>query len=74
MAYTPNNWEDGFIITKTKLDHMERGIEDANAGSGLTDEMKEALLACFEKVAWIDDDGQDYYDDLYAALYPNGNN
>ncbi len=30
---------------------------------------KAALLACFEHVAWIDDDGQDYYDALYDALY-----
>ena len=39
-------------------------------GSGLTEEVKQALLACFAQVAWIGDDGQDYYDDLYDALYP----
>ncbi len=36
---------------------------------GLSDEAKEALLACFEHVAWIDEHGQDYYDALYSALY-----
>lgn len=36
---------------------------------GLSDEAKAALLACFEHVAWVDDDGQDYYDALEAALY-----
>ena len=39
-------------------------------GSGLTEEAKQALLACFAQVAWIGDDGQDYYDALEAALYP----
>lgn len=38
--------------------------------SGLSDEIKQALLDCFQKVAWIDDQGQDYYDALYDALYP----
>lgn len=41
-----------------------------SSGSGLTEDVKVALLACFEKVAWIDEDGQDYYDALYDALYP----
>ena len=36
---------------------------------GLSEEAKEALLACFAHVAWIDDDGQDYYDALEEALY-----
>lgn len=40
------------------------------AQSGLSDDAKSALLACFEHVAWIDDNGQDYYDDLEAALNP----
>lgn len=44
-----------------------------SSGSGLTEDVKVALLACFEKVAWIDEDGQDYYDALYDALYPSTN-
>lgn len=36
---------------------------------GLTQSVKVALLACFEHCAWIDDDGQDYYDALETALY-----
>ena len=43
------------------------------SGTGLTTEVKEAILACFEKVAWIDDNGQDCYDALEAALYPPAN-
>lgn len=37
-----------------------------------TDTAKDALLACLEKVAWIDEQGQDYYNILVGALsrYP----
>ena len=38
-------------------------------GSGVTDDLKVALLQIASKVAYIDDDGQEYYDDLYNALY-----
>lgn len=40
------------------------------ATGGMSEAVKQALLDCFEHVAWIDADGQDYYDALYAALYP----
>lgn len=43
---------------------------NGDSGSGLTEDIKTALLACFENVAWINEDGQDYYDALYNALYP----
>lgn len=42
-------------------------------GTGLTNEAKQALLDCFAHVAWIDEDGQDYYDALESALYPPAN-
>ena len=35
-----------------------------------SDEVKAALLQIVEKVAFIDDQGQTYYDALYDALYP----
>lgn len=38
-------------------------------GTGLTEEIKEALLQLARKVAYIDADGEDYYQDLYDALY-----
>lgn len=38
-------------------------------GSGLTADIKNALLQIARKVAYIDEHGQDYYDDLYDALY-----
>lgn len=39
-------------------------------GTGLSEEAKEALLACFAHVAWADEHGQEYYDALEEALYP----
>lgn len=33
-------------------------------------ELKQALLQLAEHIAYIDEDGQDYYDALYNALYP----
>lgn len=58
------------------IDHSTDGTQKFDLGSalssggGLTEDIKQALLACFENVAWADDDGQDYYDALYEALYP----
>ena len=53
------------------IDHLElNGVtyEVGGSGGGLSDEAKQALLACFQNVAWIDEDGQDYYDALETAL------
>ena len=36
----------------------------------MTEDIKAALLQIAQKVAYIDEHGQDYYDALYAALYP----
>lgn len=36
----------------------------------LSDDAKQALLQIASKVAYIDEHGQDYYDNLYDALYP----
>lgn len=43
---------------------------DLKHKTGLSEEAKIALLDCFEHVAWIDEHGQTYYDNLYDALYP----
>ena len=40
-----------------------------SGGSGLTDSVKVALLACFKHVHWDDEHSVDYYDALEAALY-----
>lgn len=44
--------------------------DDEITGGGLSEDVKQALLQIAEKVAYIDEDGQDYYDALYDALYP----
>lgn len=49
-------------------------LSDGNGGAvwgeaGIPEAVKTALLACFRNVAWVNDDGQTYYDALYAALY-----
>lgn len=42
---------------------------NANLNAVFSDVAKAALLACFEKVAWIDGNGQTYYNALESALF-----
>lgn len=56
--------------TGDAVDELKSAID---AKSGLSNEAKQALLACFENVAWINEDGQTYVDALEAALYPPAN-
>lgn len=53
---------------KQDLEELQEEIE--GGGSGLTADLKAALDQLAQKVAYIDEDGQDYYDALHAALYP----
>ncbi len=79
MAYTKTTWVDNSppAINAANLNNIENGIEDheqriealEQGGGGLTDGVKQALLQIAQKVAYIDEHGQDYYDDLYNALY-----
>ena len=43
--------------------------EPGGGGTGLTEDVKQALLQLAQKVAYIDANGADYYQDLYDALY-----
>ena len=52
------------------LDERVADLEEGGTGSGLTEAVKVALLQIAQKVAYTDAHGQDYYDDLYDALYP----
>ena len=61
------------LDTTVKTDLVSAINEVAQGGGGggsLTQNIKQALLQLAEKVAYVDDDGQDYYDDLEDALYP----
>lgn len=41
-----------------------------SGGEGITADLKAALDQLAQKMAYIDDDGQDYYNALHSALYP----
>ena len=45
---------------------------DSDTGE-LSDDIKQVLLSCFENVAWVNENGQDYYNALEFALYPPDN-
>ena len=69
--------EDGSITvaklatdTTELLDALDDRVTALEGGTGLTSDIKQALLACFANVAWASDDGQDYYDALDLALNP----
>ena len=74
MSYIKQNWRTGDTITAEKLNHMEGGIESASSSGGgsgemfFTEEFKASLLNIFEQVAYISENGQDYYDALEAAM------
>lgn len=42
---------------------------EGQTGTGLTEEIRQALLQIARKVAYIDEHGQTYYNNLYDALY-----
>ena len=59
------------IITLDNLAEFKQQLEQhGTGGTGLSNEIKDALLACFEHVAWTNNSGQLYYDTLYNLLYP----
>ena len=49
---------------------INEAAQSGGGGGGMSNAVKDALLQLASKVAYIDEDGQDYYDDLYNALYP----
>lgn len=72
MSYQKHNFEAGAVLFASQLNDMDNQIEFlSNQGSSFSDDFKEALLNCFENVAWINENGQAYYDALYDSLYPD---
>ena len=55
-------------ITNICINGTTYGI--GSTGQGVSEALKIALLQLADKVAYIDEDGQDYYDTLNDALYP----
>lgn len=61
------------MIKATHALLMVSGVlgNNSNNGSGdMTNDAKNALLAILEKVAYVNENGQTYYDALETALYP----
>lgn len=82
--YDGSAWTSGGVYNSTALETDDtlsvagmaadsKAVGDALAemNDGLTDDIKQALLQIASKVAYIDEDGQNYYDALEAALYPD---
>ena len=57
-------WYDAII------DYIDTHSGGGGGGSGLTNDIKDALLKIAEKAVYVDDGGQTYYNDLLEALYP----
>lgn len=47
---------------------FESAMQHIENSGGLTLSIKNAILNCFRHVAWIDEHGQEYYDDLESAF------
>lgn len=50
--------------------YVDTGRPSRGDSAGLSGDIKTALLTLAQKAAYVDEHGQDYYDALYAALYP----
>lgn len=57
-------------MTPEQKAEFRANIGATDAETSIPDDVKVALLDCFAHVAWVDDQGQTYYDALQAALYP----
>lgn len=72
MSYQPHNFQPGAVLLAEQLNEMDNEIARISGGEGaLSENVKQSLLECFENVAWINENGQTYYDALYDSLYPD---
>ena len=78
---TETTLKDGQYVA---IDHTTDGTKKLNIGAeltdlkeelshkaGMTEDFKQALLAIAQNVAYLSGDSQEYYDALFAALYPS---
>lgn len=65
--FEPNNVQIPVSFADNILDNEAKG--GGGGGGGLTQAIKTALLQLASKVAYIDANGAQYYQDLYDALY-----
>ena len=69
-GYSSRKVTRGQLLSELKEDLTDIE-EQISGGMGVSEALKAALLQLATKVAYIDQNGQDYYDDLYDALYPS---
>lgn len=62
--------ETSAAAAEAAAERAEAAAEEAASHGGLTEDIKQALLQIAQKVAYVDEDGQDYYGALESALYP----
>ena len=67
VGYDGTTYQSAGTAVRTQI---EAAMQSGGSGTGLTEDIKAALLQIASKVAYIDDDGQTYYDALEEALYP----
>ena len=58
------------LMTADPIELEAQAFVKGGGEGSLSEEVKQALLQMAEHVAYIDEHGQDYYQDLYDALYP----
>lgn len=69
---TGGAWDSSKWILAILSDDVANLRNSVESGEyGLSELVKQAILQIARKVAYVDDQGQTYYDDLYDALYPS---
>ena len=63
VKYVPQN------LTASEKSQARANIGATDALTSIPDDVKQALLNCFSHVAWTDEHGQDYFNELSTALY-----
>ena len=67
----PDTKSNGQVLTYNGYSWVARTPSGGGGGGDISDDLKAALLQIAQKVAYIDSQGQTYYQDLYDALYPS---
>lgn len=71
-TYSSGSVGDELSTLKEDFDDLADRVTalEQGSGSGLTEDIKQALLQIARKVIYLDSDSPTYYNDLYDALYP----
>ena len=70
-AMVPSGGSYGQVLKKSSgTDYDVEWADESGGGGGLTSDIKDALLQIAAKIAYIDDDGEYYYNELHDVFYP----